>query len=283
MTSVDVSSVSWPSTPDEAARLESVSLDRGNREVLHELEVVIRRGKITAIMGPSGTGKTSLLGLMSGELRPTRGRVIVEGQDLGRLGRRGLFELRRRMGMLFQEGALYTDMTLFDNVAFPLREHTRLPENMIRTMVLLKLEAVGLRGAAGLYPSELSGGMARRAALARAIVMDPSLVLYDEPLTGLDPISSGVVLRLIRDLNHTLGLTSVVVSHDVEEMFSIADDFYLLADGRIIAHGDKETIREHAERSRWVRQFLRGEADGPVPFHYPAPPLWEELLGGEAT
>lgn len=234
-------------------------------------------------MGPSGTGKTSLLGLVSGELSPSRGRVFVEGQDLTALDRRGLYTLRRRMGMLFQEGALFTDLSVFENVAFPLREHTRLPEELVRAIVILKLEAVGLRGAAGLYPSELSGGMARRAALARAVVMDPALVLYDEPLTGLDPISMGVILRLIRELNRTLGLTSVVVSHDVQEMLAVADHFYLLADGRIIAQGDRASIRAQAESSPWVHQFLEGEADGPVPFHYPARPLWDDLLAEEAA
>jgi phospholipid/cholesterol/gamma-HCH transport system ATP-binding protein len=270
---------------DDAApvRLAGVSLRRGGREILHDIDLVVPRGRITAVMGPSGTGKTSLLGLVSGELSPSRGRVFVEGQDLTALDRRGLYTLRRRMGMLFQEGALFTDLSVFENVAFPLREHTRLPEELVRAIVLLKLEAVGLRGAAGLYPSELSGGMARRAALARAVVMDPALVLYDEPLTGLDPISMGVILRLIRELNRTLGLTSVVVSHDVQEMLAVADHFYLLADGRIIAQGDRASIRAQAESSPWVHQFLEGEADGPVPFHYPARPLWDDLLAEEAA
>jgi phospholipid/cholesterol/gamma-HCH transport system ATP-binding protein len=270
---------------DDAApvRLAGVSLRRGGREILHDIDLVVPRGRITAVMGPSGTGKTSLLGLVSGELSPSRGRVFVEGQDLTALDRRGLYTLRRRMGMLFQEGALFTDLSVFENVAFPLREHTRLPEELVRAIVILKLEAVGLRGAAGLYPSELSGGMARRAALARAVVMDPALVLYDEPLTGLDPISMGVILRLIRELNRTLGLTSVVVSHDVQEMLAVADHFYLLADGRIIAQGDRASIRAQAESSPWVHQFLEGEADGPVPFHYPARPLWDDLLAEEAA
>jgi phospholipid/cholesterol/gamma-HCH transport system ATP-binding protein len=270
---------------DDAApvRPAGVSLRRGGREILHDIDLVVPRGRITAVMGPSGTGKTSLLGLVSGELSPSRGRVFVEGQDLTALDRRGLYTLRRRMGMLFQEGALFTDLSVFENVAFPLREHTRLPEELVRAIVLLKLEAVGLRGAAGLYPSELSGGMARRAALARAVVMDPALVLYDEPLTGLDPISMGVILRLIRELNRTLGLTSVVVSHDVQEMLAVADHFYLLADGRIIAQGDRASIRAQAESSPWVHQFLEGEADGPVPFHYPARPLWDDLLAEEAA
>ncbi len=274
-----------PTFPDDGAavRLLGASLERGGREVLRDLDLDVPRGRITAVMGPSGTGKTSLLGLLSGELAPSRGRVLVEGQDLAALDRGGLFALRRRMGMLFQEGALFTDMSVFDNVAFPLREHTRLPEELVRVIVLLKLEAVGLRGAADLYPSELSGGMARRAALARAVVMDPALVLYDEPLTGLDPISMGVILRLIRDLNRTLGLTSVVVSHDVQEMLTVADCFYLLADGRLIAQGDRASIRAQAASSPWVRQFLEGEADGPVPFHYPARPLWDDLFAGEAA
>ncbi len=274
---------SGPANDEVAVRLIGASLRRGGREILRDLDLVVPRGRITAVMGPSGTGKTSLLSLVSGELAPSKGQVFVEGQDINTLDRRRLYALRRRMGMLFQEGALFTDLSVFDNVAFPLREHTRLPEALVRVIVLLKLEAVGLRGAADLYPSELSGGMARRAALARAVVMDPAVVLYDEPLTGLDPISMGVILRLIRDLNHTLGLTSVVVSHDVQEMLSVADHFYVLADGRLIAQGDRESLRAQAAASPWVRQFLEGEADGPVPFHYPARPLWDDLLGGEAA
>lgn len=268
---------------EAAVRLVGVCLERDGRTILRDLDLVVPRGRITAVMGPSGTGKTSLLGVVSGELPPSKGRVIVEGRDLTRLDRRGLYAMRRRMGVLFQEGALFTDMNVFDNVAFPLREHTRLPEELVRTIVLLKLEAVGLRGTARLYPSALSGGMARRAALARAIVMDPALVLYDEPLTGLDPISMGVVLRLILNLNRILGLTSVVVSHDVQEMLDTADHFYFLADGRLVAQGDRESIRAQADSSPWVRQFVKGEADGPVPYHYPARPLWDDLLAGEAA
>lgn len=261
--------------------IEDLYFSRGSRPIFRGLDLVVERGKVVAIMGPSGTGKTTLLRLIGGQLRPDRGRVLVDGQDVSRLGRGGLFALRRKMGMLFQSGALLTDLNVFDNVAFPLREHTQLDEQMIRDLVLMKLHAVGLRGARDLRTSELSGGMARRVALARAIALDPLLVLYDEPFTGQDPISLGVLVRLIRMLNDALGLTSVVVSHDVQETAAIADEIYVIADGRVVEHGSAEALA--ATRSAWVRQFMDGLADGPVPFHYPAPDYAEDLLGADGA
>jgi phospholipid/cholesterol/gamma-HCH transport system ATP-binding protein len=228
-------------------------------------------------MGPSGTGKTTLLRLVTGQLRADAGEVLVEGRDVARLDRSDLYAMRRRMGMLFQNGALLTDLDVFGNVAFPLREHARLPERLVRTIVLTKLHAVGLRGAAGLMPQELSGGMGRRVALARAIVMDPELLLYDEPFAGLDPISMGVVLRLIRSLNDALGISSVVVTHDVREISQIADESYILSDGRVVASGTPAELRDHP--SPVVHQFMDGLADGPVSFHYPAPDYRAQLLG----
>ncbi len=248
----------------------------GGREIFTGLDLEVRRGRITAIMGPSGTGKTTLLRLITAQIAPERGQVQVFGQDLATLGRRGVYALRRRMGMLFQNGALLTDMDVFENVAFPVREHSDLPEALIRLLVLTKLQAVGLRGAAELMPAELSGGMARRVALARAIVMDPELLIYDEPFAGLDPISLGVILRLIKRMNEALGITSVVVSHDVQELATIADDSYLLSAGRVAAAGAPEQLR--ASDSAAVRQFMTGSADGPVPFHYPAPDYATQLL-----
>jgi phospholipid/cholesterol/gamma-HCH transport system ATP-binding protein len=236
----------------------------------------MRRGRITAIMGPSGTGKTTLLRLMTGQIAPDSGEIIVDGLNLQTLSRSQVFQLRRRMGMLFQSGALLTDIDVFENVAFPLREHTDLPERLIRHIVLTKLHAVGLRGAAQMLPSELSGGMARRVALARAIVMDPDILIYDEPFAGLDPISMGVILRLIRQMNDALGITSIVVSHDVQELSTIADETYLLAEGRVVASGSPEEL--HANTSDIVRQFMNGMADGPVPFHFPAPDYSAQLL-----
>ena len=248
----------------------------GRRPVFSGLNINMRRGRITAIMGPSGTGKTTLLRLMTGQIRPDRGTIIVDGLDLAGLNRAGLYGLRRRMGMLFQNGALLTDLDVFENVAFPLREHTDLPERLIRHIVLTKLHAVGLRGAAQMYPAELSGGMARRVALARAMVMDPDILIYDEPFAGLDPISLGVILRLIRQMNDALGITSIVVSHDVQELSTIADDSYLLSEGRVVASGSPEEL--HANTSEVVRQFMNGMADGPVPFHFPAPDYSAQLL-----
>jgi phospholipid/cholesterol/gamma-HCH transport system ATP-binding protein len=246
------------------------------RAIFDGLDVDIAPGKVTAIMGPSGTGKTTLLRLITGQVVADSGTVMVAGEDVGRLRGEALYLLRKRMGMLFQNGALLTDLSVFENVAFPLREHTDLPERLIRQLVLTKLQAVGLRGAAGLMPAELSGGMARRVALARAIVMDPEILIYDEPFVGLDPISLGVILRLIRRLNDALGLTSILVSHDVHEIGSVADSVYLLSGGKVAAHGAPKDLQSNP--SEVVRQFIGGLADGPVPFHFPAPDYFGELL-----
>ncbi len=246
------------------------------RAVFDGLDMQIERGKVTAIMGPSGTGKTTLLRLITGQVIANSGSIVVAGQDLRALRRAGLYALRRRMGMLFQNGALLTDLSVFENVAFPLREHTDLPERLIRQLVLTKLQAVGLRGAAELMPAELSGGMSRRVALARAIVMDPEILIYDEPFVGLDPISLGVILRLIRRLNDALGLTSIVVSHDVKEISTVADAVFLLSGGKVVAKGTPQQLQSYP--SEIVRQFVGGLADGPVPFHYPAPDYFGELL-----
>ncbi|HEX4023394.1 MAG TPA: ABC transporter ATP-binding protein [Steroidobacteraceae bacterium] len=248
----------------------------GGHAVFSGLNLQVRPGAITAIMGPSGTGKTTLLRLIMGELAPSRGRVRVFGQDVATLPRERLYALRRRVGLLFQSGALLTDLSVFDNVAFPVREHAKLPEPVLRELVLMKLQAVGLRGAAELMPSELSGGMARRVALARAIVMDPEVLLYDEPFVGLDPISVGVIRRLIESLNRTLSITSVVVSHDVQEINSIAHYAYLLSGGSVVAEGAPAQLK--GESAQVVQQFISGAPDGPVPFHYPAPDYFEQLL-----
>lgn len=245
--------------------------------MLRGLSLEIALGAITAIMGPSGTGKTTVLRLITGQIFADSGVVEVEGHDVARLERAGLYAMRRRMGMLFQNGALLTDLNVFENVAFPLREHTRLPERLIRTIVLTKLHAVGLRGAVALQPQQLSGGMARRVALARAIVMDPQILIYDEPFAGLDPISMGVVMRLIRSLNDALGVTSIVVTHDVQEVSQIADACYILSEGRVAASGSPTELAGHP--SPMVHQFIAGLADGPVPFHYPAPDYRADLLG----
>ena len=248
----------------------------GGRPIFAGLDIDIAPGGITAIMGPSGTGKTTLLRLITGQLKAGSGSVIVAGQDLNTIRRPELYELRKRMGMLFQNGALLTDLSVFENVAFPLREHTDLPERLIRQLVLTKLQAVGLRGAAELMPSELSGGMNRRVALARAIVMDPEILIYDEPFVGLDPISLGVILRLIRRLNDALGLTSIVVSHDVQEISKVADSVFLLSGGKVAARGSPSELQ--ANPSEIVKQFMGGLADGPVPFHFPAADYFGELL-----
>ena len=247
------------------------------RVIFDGLSLTVPKGKVTAFMGPSGTGKTTLLRMITGQLRPAAGRVVVDGVDVPTLRRTELFQLRRRMGMLFQNSALLTDDTVFENVAFPVREHTRLPDRLIRNVVLTKLHAVGLRGAADLMPAELSGGMARRVALARAMVLDPDLLLYDEPFSGLDPISLGMVLRLIKLNNDILGVTSVVVSHDVEEIGKIADYCYVVSGGRVIGAGTPAELR--ATDSPLIQQFMSGGADGPVPFHYPAQPYEEDLFG----
>jgi len=237
--------------------------------------MTIARGTLVAIMGGSGCGKTTILRLIGGQLRPQQGAITVADQDVAALDREGLFALRRQIGMLFQFGALFTDMSVFDNVAFPLHEHTDLPDELIRDLVLMKLNAVGLRGAAQLRPAELSGGMSRRVALARAIALDPMLVMYDEPFAGLDPISLGVVGQLIRKLNDALGITSVVVTHDIYESLKIVDYIYFVSEGRIVAQGTPQQVRESGDP--FVRQFVDGEPDGPVPFHYPAKTLATEF------
>jgi phospholipid/cholesterol/gamma-HCH transport system ATP-binding protein len=270
-------SIAAPTCPTEiAVELDNVSFgyDR-RRPVLRGIDMKIPRGKVVAIMGGSGCGKTTILRLIGGALRPQSGRVIVAGHDVSELDRDQLFALRRRIGMLFQFGALFTDMTVFENIAFPLREHTDLTEELIRDLVLMKLNAVGLRGAAQLQPAELSGGMARRVALARAIALDPMLVMYDEPFAGLDPISLGVVGQLIRKLNDALGITSVVVTHDIYESLKMVDYIYFVSEGRIVAKGTPAEVR--ASDESFVRQFVGGEPDGPVPFHYPAKPIVEEF------
>ncbi|MED5622214.1 ABC transporter ATP-binding protein [Ideonella sp. BN130291] len=247
-----------------------------SRTILNDVSLQFQRGKVTAILGGSGCGKTTLLRLIGGMFTPNRGRILFDGQPVDTRDKDALFRLRRRLGMLFQFGALFTDLTVFENVAFPLREHTDLPETMIRDIVLMKLNAVGLRGAAGLRISQVSGGMARRIALARAIALDPELIMYDEPFAGLDPISMGVAANLIRQLNDSTGATSLIVSHDVQECFMICDYAYLMSSqGKVVAHGRPEELNasEHPE----VRQFIRGEPDGPVRFHYPARPLAEDL------
>ena len=256
--------------------VKNLTFKRGSRVIYDNLNLQVQKGKITAIMGPSGIGKTTLLKLIGGQLMPERGEILFDGQDICRLSNRELYEVRKRMGMLFQSGALFTDISTFDNVAFSIREHTRLPESLIRQIVLMKLEAVGLRGAAELMPSELSGGMARRAALARAIALDPDLIMFDEPFTGQDPISMGVIVSLIKRLNEALNLTSIVVSHDVQEVLSIADYAYIIADKHVIAEGTSEQLLQ--SRDPQVVQFLNGEADGPVKFHYPAGNYVEELF-----
>ena len=260
---------------DNLLEIRNLSFAYSDRMVLKGINLNARRGQVIAIMGNSGCGKTTLLRLMGGALKPTQGLLKVNGVDMGSLDMAGLYQLRRRMGMLFQFGALYTDMSVFENVAFPLREHTDLPEPMIRDLVLMKLNAVGLRGAQDLMPSELSGGMARRVALARSIALDPALILYDEPFAGLDPISLGVTGNLIRRLTDTLGMTSVVVTHDVHESLKIVDYVYFVSEGVIVAQGAPAEIR--ASELPYVHQFVHGEEEGPVPFHYPAPEYAADL------
>jgi phospholipid/cholesterol/gamma-HCH transport system ATP-binding protein len=255
--------------------IESLHFGYAGRPLLRDVSLSVPRGEVVALMGGSGSGKTTLLRLLGGQLRADAGRVRFDGIDVGGLDRDGLYRMRRRMGMLFQLGALFTDLSVFENVAFPLREHTRLPESMIRDLVLMKLDAVGLRGAADLMPAEVSGGMARRVALARAIALDPPLLMYDEPFAGLDPISLGTIAHLIRTLNDALGATSIVVTHDVPETFAIADRVYLLGDGRIVAAGSPAELR--ASSDPYVLQFLHGARDGPVQFHRPAPPIADQL------
>ena len=260
--------------------IRNVGYTVNGRPVFAGLDMDIPRGRVTAVMGPSGTGKTTLLRLITGQVPADDGSIVVAGQEMRNVRRADLYVLRRRMGMLFQNGALLTDLSVFENVAFPLREHTNLPERLIRQLVLTKLQAVGLRGAAELMPSELSGGMSRRVALARAIVMDPEILIYDEPFVGLDPISLGVILRLIRRLNDALGITSIVVSHDVKEISTVADVLFLLSGGKVVARGTPQELQSNP--SEVVRQFIGGLADGPVPFHFPAPDYFGELLSREA-
>lgn len=259
--------------------VEVDNLDFGydpSRKLLHGISMNIPRGKMVAIMGVSGCGKTTLLRLISGWLRPTAGEVRVDGEVVHKLNHDQLFALRRKMGMLFQFGALFTDMTAFDNVAFQMREHTQLPESLIHHMVLMKLQAVGLRGAAGLMPSELSGGMARRVALARSISLDPLLMLYDEPFTGLDPISLGVASELIRTLNASLGTTSIIVTHNVLDALALVDYVYFMSEGKVVAEGTPDQVRASTEP--FVKQFINAEPDGPVPFHYPGGAYRPDLM-----
>jgi phospholipid/cholesterol/gamma-HCH transport system ATP-binding protein len=256
--------------------IRGLYFNRNGRAIFSDVELNIPRGKITAIMGPSGCGKTTLLRLIGGQLKPERGNIHVDGKLINKLSQAQLYELRRKMGILFQSGALFTNLNVFENVAFPLREHTNLPDFMIRDIVLMKLQSVGLRGAKNLMRSQLSGGMARRVALARAIALDPELIMYDEPFAGLDPIALGVIVKLISDLNKALGITTILVSHDVEEALSIADYVYVIASGKIIGHGTPEKV--HIDKDPEVQQFLQGLPDGVVPFHYPAIDYKQDLL-----
>jgi phospholipid/cholesterol/gamma-HCH transport system ATP-binding protein len=262
-----------------AIELRNITVRLGGRTILENLDLAIPAGKVTAVMGPSGAGKTTVLRLITGQIRPDSGEVLVGDTRVDQLTGKALNRFRREIGVLLQNGALFTDLTCFDNVALPLREHTALPETLIRRLVLLKLQMVGLRGAAGLYPRELSGGMNRRVATARAMALDPSIMLYDEPFAGLDPISLGVSLRLIRDINHALGITSVVITHDVDQVASLADRCAIIADRQVMAAGTPSELTD--SDNPLVRQFMQGLPDGPVPFHYPAEGLADDLLAVE--
>ena len=262
---------------DLLIKIDQLQFGYGDKPVLQGIDMRIPRGKVVAVMGGSGCGKTTLLRCIGGQLKPSGGRIEVDGAVVNQMRQSEIYALRRRMGMLFQFGALFTDLSVFDNVAFPLREHTDLPESMIRDLVLMKLQAVGLRGARDLMPNSLSGGMARRVALARAVALDPALVLYDEPFTGLDPISLGVIGQLIRRLNDALGATSIMVTHDIQESLQIVDYIYFISEGKVVAEGTPEDIRH--SRDPFVHQFVHAEADGPVPFHMPAAPIRDDLLG----
>jgi len=266
--------------PTPYVEINGLDFAYGERQILSGISMQLPKGKLTAIMGGSGCGKTTLLRLIGGQIQPSRGSLKVAGQEVNQLSERDLYQMRRRMGMLFQFGALFTDLSVYDNVAFPLREHTKLPESAIRDLVLLKLEAVGLRGAANLMPAELSGGMARRVALARSVALDPELILFDEPFTGLDPISLSIIATLIRRLTDALGATSVMVTHDVHESLAVVDYVYFMSAGRIVGSGTPDEIRVSADP--YVYQFVHAQPDGPVHFHYPAPSLDDELLAGVA-
>jgi phospholipid/cholesterol/gamma-HCH transport system ATP-binding protein len=260
---------------DAVVTLEGVAFTRGERPILKNLSLSIPRGKVTAILGGSGTGKTTILNIIGGRLKPAGGRVVVDGLSVPELGTSALYDLRKRMALLFQTGALFTDLSVFENVAFPMREHTRLPEPILCKVVLMKLELVGLRSARDLMPAQLSGGMARRVALARAIALDPMMVMYDEPFTGLDPVSMGVIVKLIRELNDALGMTSIIVTHDVAEACEIADYVYLVASGQVVAHGTPAEMQR--SDSAEVKQFMTGMPDGPVSFHYPGRDYLDDL------
>lgn len=263
---------------DSLVQIRDMHFIRGNRKIFKGINMDIPRGGICAIMGPSGTGKTTLLKIIGAQLKPSQGTVHFDGKDIHKLSHKQLFEERKRMGMLFQSGALLTDLTVFDNVAYPLREHTKLPERLIRHLVLTRLHAVGLRGARDLTPAELSGGMLRRVALARALMLDPKMIMYDEPFTGQDPISMGVLIDLLHTVNDALGLTSIIVSHDVQETLSIADYVFIVSDGVVVEGGSAEQIRHSS--SEWVQQFIQGHPDGPVPFQFPAEEYADDLLKG---
>lgn len=256
------------SSTTNLVEIHDMSFYRGSRPIYKNMSLAVPKGKVTAIMGPSGIGKTTLLRLIGGQLKPQSGKILFDNEDIPTLSRSRLYEVRKRMSMLFQSGALFTDLSVFDNVAYPLREHLNLPKPILHNLVLMKLQSVGLRGAAHMMPSELSGGMARRAALARAIALDPELIMFDEPFAGQDPISMGVIVKLISEINQSLGLTCIVVSHDVDEVLSIADYAYIVAEQQIIASGTPQSLRDNNDMR--VKQFLDGLADGPVPFHYPA-------------
>jgi phospholipid/cholesterol/gamma-HCH transport system ATP-binding protein len=257
-------------------QIRELHFSRGHSKIFNGIDIDIPQGKVTAIMGPSGTGKTTLLKLIGGQLKPQKGSIHFHGENIPLLKTKKLYAVRKKMGMLFQSGALLTDMSVYDNIAFPMREHTQLPEVMIRDLVLMKLHAVGLRGARDLMPSQLSGGMARRVALARAIALDPEMILYDEPFTGQDPISMGVLVQLIRSMNDALGLTSVIVSHDIQETLAIADKIYIISNGKVVGHGNPHEMNQ--SDSPWINQFVHGVADGPVSFHYPACSYKDDML-----
>jgi len=256
--------------------IKNLTFKRGDRIIFDDVSFNIKRGKITAIMGPSGTGKTTLLQLIGGALKPEKGTIHLNNYEVTKLSQKKLFEMRKRIGMLFQSGALFTNLSVFENVAFPLREHTQLPESLIYNLVLMKLESVGLRGARYLMPSELSGGMSRRVSLARAMALDPDLMMYDEPFTGQDPISMGVLIKLIKELNDALGMTSIIVSHDVPETASIADEIYILSEGKIVGSGSPQALEN--DDNGYVKQFMHGLPDGAVPFHYPANNFEQDIL-----